>query len=103
MKLMQALLGCAIVVAPATALAQTEAGTPPGQEPALTPGNGTSSSRSGTTITNNGLANVWAIPAQSRYFCPGDKRYGKGKSGTYMSEADARNAGDKPAHGKTCS
>jgi hypothetical protein len=36
------------------------------------------------------------------YHSPGTRYYGKAKQGEYMSEAQAKAAGDRPAYGKGC-
>jgi hypothetical protein len=47
-------------------------------------------------------AKVWVNTKSRVYHCAGTKYYGATKSGRYMSEADARDAGYRPAYGKRC-
>jgi hypothetical protein len=46
---------------------------------------------------------VWVNSASKVYHCPGDRYYGKTKSGEFMSQAAAEAAGDHPSGGKACS
>jgi hypothetical protein len=45
---------------------------------------------------------VWVNSATKVYHCPADPAYGKTKAGSYMSEAAARAANNKPSGGKAC-
>jgi hypothetical protein len=45
---------------------------------------------------------VWVNTASKVYHCPADRYYGKTKAGSYMTEAAAAAAGNRPDAGKKC-
>jgi hypothetical protein len=46
---------------------------------------------------------VWVNTKSGVYHCPGTRWYGATKSGQYMTEGQAKAAGDRPAYGRSCS
>jgi hypothetical protein len=49
-----------------------------------------------------GSSRVWVNLSSHVYHCPGTRYYGATKRGTFMTELDARAAGNRPAYGQIC-
>lgn len=45
---------------------------------------------------------VWVNKTSHIYHCPGSRSYGKTKSGEYMAQKEAQEAGNRPANNKAC-
>jgi hypothetical protein len=56
------------------------------------------------TADTNGNPNVkvWVNTNSGVYHCPGARWYGNTKSGTYMTQKEAQQKGNRPAYGKFC-
>jgi hypothetical protein len=64
--------------------------TPPWQRPA-------------TAAPGGGAGRVWVNTSSKVYHCEKDMWYGKTKHGEYMTQAQAKTSGARPAYGKECS
>jgi hypothetical protein len=72
--------------------------------PAAAPKSSTKSSGSAKTpAPGGGPGLVWVNTSSNVYHCYGGADYGTTKAGKYMSEADAKAAGARPARGQACS
>jgi hypothetical protein len=55
-----------------------------------------------TAAPGGGPGMVWVNNKSKVYHCPADRYYGKTKDGKYMSEADAKAAGNHGVNKKDC-
>jgi hypothetical protein len=63
---------------------------------------GTGSNANVATAPTNTNGQVWANLKSKVYHCPGDRYYGKTKSGEFLPESQAIAQGFRPDHGKAC-
>jgi hypothetical protein len=89
----------------AAAPARSANGAPAAPPPGIPNKSATApSSSSGTAAAKmGGPGQVWVNSASKVYHCPGDRYYGKTKSGEFMSQSAAEAAGAHPSGGKACS
>ena len=92
-------------MAPAAAPPTRSASASPASPPATIPNKGaynTSGTSGSAAAKTGGPGQVWVNSSTKVFHCPGDRYYGKTKSGEFMSQSAAQAAGDRPAGGKAC-
>ncbi len=91
-------------MAPAAQPNERTASTTPSAPPATIPNRtaSTTTGSPGNTARTGGPGQVWVNSSSKVYHCPGDRYYGKTKSGEFMPLSAAQAAGDRPSGGKAC-
>jgi len=56
----------------------------------------------GAQHSGNPNVRVWVNTSTHVYHCPGTRWYGTTKTGEYMTQKQAQDAGNRPAYGKYC-
>jgi hypothetical protein len=64
--------------------------------------NANSNTNSGPSDSGNPAVKVWVNKTSHVYHCPNSRYYEKTKSGEYMTQKEAQDAGNHPAGGKVC-
>ena len=90
--------------APAAAAAPVAptAAVPAATAPAATKTTKAKSGPAATPAPGGGPGMVWASTGSKAYHCQGDRWYGTTKSGSYMTEAEAKSKGLHGPRGKSC-
>jgi len=95
----------AVAAAPAAVAPATPAPaapSAPASKAATTPAK-TTTAMPTVAAPGGGAGKVWVNGSSKVYHCQGTKWYGMTKAGSYMTEAEAKAAGNHPDHGKACS
>jgi hypothetical protein len=89
--------------APAKTSSPSPSVTPKTESPKESaPATVSSKTRNETPAPGGGADKVWLNTSSKVYHCPGTRYYGTTKAGAYISEAEAKEKGGRPDHGKPC-